>query len=236
MSDRGVTLSITVMHAPWSRARAERIDALVADLGGAYVVEAVRGAGVWDTARRAWLAHGALATHHLVVQDDAVPCARFRERVLGAIAARPAHVVTLYTHRAREVAAARERGDAWAWGPDCAYGVASILPCEMIAPFLAWSEAHVRADYPHDDNRLGLWARATGRGVWTTVPQLVDHAPLPSTLRHRWTQGAPCPAGDDEIHWERGLVDPVVIRANVSTRHALIDPTEVSTWPSPSPS
>ena len=113
-------------------ARAGAIAALVADLGGAASSRPCARAGVWDTARRAWLAHGALATHHLVVQDDAVPCARFRERVLGAIAARPAHVVTLYTHRAREVAAARERGDAWAWGPDCAYGVASLMPVGLI--------------------------------------------------------------------------------------------------------
>lgn len=235
MPARGVTLSIAVMHAPWARARAERLASLVTDLGGALVVEAVRGAGVWDTARRAWLAHAPEATHHLVVQDDAEPCARFRERALGAIAARPAHVVTLYTHRAREVARAREAGASWCWGPDCAYGVASLMPVGMIASFLAWEKAHVRANYPHDDNRLGLWARATGRGAWTTVPQLVDHADLPSTLRHRWTQRAPCPAGDDEIHWERGLVDPVRIPRAVPAS-ALLDPTEVSSWPAPSPS
>jgi hypothetical protein len=222
------------MHAPWSEVRTARLASLVAALGGADVVSAMRGAGVWDTARRAWLAHAPGATHHLVVQDDAEPCALFRERVLDAIAARPAHVVTLYTHRAREVASARERGAAWCWGPDAVYGVASLLPVAWIAPFLAWEREHVRADYPHDDNRLGLWARATGRGVWTTCPQLVDHASLPSTLRHRWTQRAPWPAGDDDIHWERGTADPVRIPLTVPARHALIDPTEVCTWPKPS--
>ena len=86
-------LSITVMHAPWSRACGAAA-ALVADLGGAYVVEAVRGAGVWDTARRAWLAHGALATHHLVVQDDAVPPVRASGGGSSAPSPRVPHVVT----------------------------------------------------------------------------------------------------------------------------------------------
>lgn len=227
------TLSVAIMHAPWSKPRAARVEALAASVGPAHIVHAVRGAGVWDTARRAWeWGAGDGASHHLVLQDDAIPCAGFRDRVLEAIAARPRHVVTLYTHRAQQVAAARASGRAWCWGPDAAYGLAILMPRERVADFLAWERASVRPEYPHDDNRLTLWCRSTGEGVWVTCPQLVDHARLPSTLAHSWPGGAPwfepLPGA---IDWTAGTADPVRIPANVRAHVALIDPSEARRWP-----
>lgn len=43
----------------------------------------------WRTARRAWAAVGATATHHLVLQDDVTVAPGFHDWLMAALAARP---------------------------------------------------------------------------------------------------------------------------------------------------
>lgn len=232
-------IAVTIMHAPWVAQRAARIRALEAQTGG-QVVNAVNGAGVWDTARRAWacgavLAKSTGASHVVVIQDDVIPCARWRKRTEEALAARPNSVVSFYCHPKAPVAAARAAGASWCWGKDCAYGQASALPLRMVKQFLEWSAAHIRPEYKHDDNRLALFARSLGLGVWITVPQLVDHEQIASSLGHGWGGRAIAPwfLGNsmDPIDWGRQSITPEsTLKPNVS-RTALLDPAEMDSWP-----
>lgn len=146
--------------------------------------------GVWPTTRRAWLsildrAPDEGATHGIVLQDDMLPCRRFRATVEAAIAARPKVPIVIFCARPAAVAHARTRGHSWIESADGAWGGAVVLPIDMAREFVDWCDRHVDPAYPHDDGRLTLWAFWTGRRFWLTVPSLVEHLlPRDSLLGH----------------------------------------------------
>jgi len=237
-----VRLAVAIMHAPWATERAAHVKRLARALDGhceaLTVVKDIDRLGVWPTARKAWgLAASYCTTHVAVMQDDALPCENFGSLMTGAIAANPHEVITLHSMSRRFVDEARERGSAWAWGPDAAYGQAMIMPRELVMEFLQWSERHIAPSFKHDDDRLGLWARCTGRGVYVTCPNLIDHAePTRSLLGHsdcrrvaRWfSDGSP-------VDWHRGLRNPVRATATLDLRHVL-GASRTRPAPSPDPS
>jgi hypothetical protein len=235
----GVSLSVAIMHVSSAVDRRKHVDSIVdATHGTAHVIEDTSRAGPWPTAKRAWERCAQSGSHALVIQDDAIPCVAFMDQLSGAIAARPGSVIGLYTQRRQAVAKARDAGSSWIWGPDAVYGVAIVMPVPMVDAFLSWERSHIRSDYPHDDNRVALWARSLGIGCWITCPQLVDHAQGPSLLRHRWANGgAPWPIGSDisAVDWSAGLMNPARLPASVQAWRALIDPEESRRWPTPSP-
>lgn len=222
-----VRITAAIMHVP-GVGRDDSLASIVSALEPmkAEIVADPERRGVWPTARRAWVTGlDAGGTHHLVIQDDAAPCSRFRELLSSAVAQKPDAILSLFTMRRLPVEEARGRGLSWAWGPDAAYGLALLMPVGMIGAMLAWEREHIREDYPHDDNRVALFARASGLGVWLTCPQLVNHGALPSLLGHRWSShGAPWLSGGDDVDWTAGADAPVHIPANVRWRAALRDP------------
>ena len=68
----GTRLSVSVMAHPsrshWVHELRERVGIEYANVAWD------RGLGIWDTCSRAWEMHDPAATHHLVLQDDALPC------------------------------------------------------------------------------------------------------------------------------------------------------------------
>lgn len=177
------------------------------------------GRGPWPTARRAWeaLAEG-LHDWGIVIQDDVTLCRRFPDVAAEALSAVEAAIgaapVSFYCPRAI-VRVARAAGVSWIWSRDGAWGVAMALPRALIVPFLDWVEDHVRPEFPHDDTRLALWARAHDLPILDSVPSLVDHAGIGvqsgagrSVMRHydprrvaTWYD--PAPSGVD---WYQGLL------------------------------
>lgn len=153
----------------------------------------------WDTGRRALMAFDPQATHHLVVQDDALVCQK-----LGAAAAQAADVsgdrlVSFYTGQVRPHkhlverawAGARAAGATWLQMPGPWWGVALMLPTAHILDLVAWADRrgrHIR-DY---DKRVARWHTREGVPCWYSVPSLVDHRPeaespslLPGHAAHR---------------------------------------------------
>jgi hypothetical protein len=202
------------MHHP---KRAERLPALVAGLSGfsrPQVVTDVTSAGPWPTAKRAWRAVRAGATHHLVLQDDVLLCRDFAEAASRALAVKPDVPVCFYANRAA-VDQARNAGGSWAMIADGCWGQAICLPVPLVDSFLAWEARRVRPEFPHDDSRVSMWCVETGRPVWVTVPSLVEHdghsdslignrAPIPRVAR--WFIGAERSGLD--IDWRQGVDAP----------------------------
>lgn len=147
------------------------------------------------------------ATHHLVLQDDALPCARLLDAAHHAARWRPDALVCLFvndlavqtSHRIRDAAA---RGAGWApvLGEAFLPTVATIWPRELVAAALAGTALPDAARPQADDGVLGDWARQSSVVAWATVPNLVQHdEDAPSTFlghrdgRQRW---ATCWIGD----------------------------------------
>jgi hypothetical protein len=171
-------ISVSIMAHP---KREQWIPTLVDKIDADVTVVWDRHNDRWDTGRRSLLAYHKDATHHLVVQDDALVC---RDLVAGlTVAATHSkdHPVGLYTGNirpqhaavARQLAAAREQGSAWWHGEGPWWGVGIMLPTKHIPGLLRWADrqTHV-ANY---DMRISRWYRRRQLDCWYTVPSLVNH-------------------------------------------------------------
>jgi hypothetical protein len=152
-----------------------------------------RGLGIWDTCSRAWSIYDSAATHHLVLQDDALVCRDLLPGLEAAIDTRSPfdNILSLYVGtphpgatgvaRVRQhVTAADEAGSSWFVLPTLRWGLAVVLPTHVIDQMLAWE---LGALYPADDQRIGRFARdQLGWRCWHTWPSLVDHRQGPSLV------------------------------------------------------
>lgn len=124
----------------------------------------------WRTARLAW-ERGARrrAAHHLVLEDDILPC---RDLVAGArqaIAARPDALVSFWSP---EWFVAPDRPRWTRVAPIDWYGTLAVaMPSEWIADLLAFAGTGPRSH----DQAIRDWAMHEGEPIWCTGPSLVEH-------------------------------------------------------------
>lgn len=213
-----VRLSASIMAHP---SRTWWVRELVVDLGWDLPVAWDEGAGVWETCRRAWQMRDPAATHHLVLQDDALVPYDFRASVESAIEHLPVEkaVVSLYlgtphpgaTGVAKVDAAVRaagEQGCSWISLPTLRWGLAVVLPVEVIDGMLAWKGGDEFGDA--DDQRIGRYCRdVLGWRTFYTWPSLVDHRDSDSLLGHgstharNWVGAA---SSGLALDWTKGVV------------------------------
>lgn len=195
------------MHVPHA-GRDPHVANILATLPSEWDVQVVtdpQRKGCWPTARRAWEARTPSSTHHVVLSDDAVLCDHFGELLIGAIAAKPDAVMSLCTRARLPVDNAVIARRSWLHSADCVYGQGIVIPSALVPEMLAWVDEHVVPDYEHDDGRVGMWARVSGRGVYTTVPQLVRHAEGRSLMGHPPAVGLGTPlwaADRRDVKWD----------------------------------
>lgn len=155
------------------------------------------------------------STHHLVIQDDVLPCTDFLRHARNALSAKPDRVTAFYvgtnafvTHRTMLVAAAA--GQSWVEGFFASWvpALALAIPSWMV-PSLVEFEDGTRP--VADDDVYGRWCRTNGWPWWATIPSLVDHDDnAPSLMRSVHAGGrrvAACWIGDCDpglIDWTRG--------------------------------
>jgi hypothetical protein len=137
----------------------------------------------WDTGRRALLCHPSSATHHVVIQDDAIVChdliAGVRQMLefvpsetpvglyVGGFPARRSHWKTM-------IRRAENAGHCWiADRTGSMWGVALVIPTTHIRAIVSQGDRVTRQLLY--DGRIRRWyfnSKITG---WYTVPSLVDH-------------------------------------------------------------
>lgn len=138
----------------------------------------------WDTGARSLQAHEPDATHHLVVQDDAILCPDFIAGCEAVAQAAGDHPVCLYIGRVRPhaqtvspaVKFVKETGGAWLLMDGPWWGVAVIIPTQYIEELLTWgaTRRHIR----NYDKRMARWFYLNKIKCLYTVPSLVDHRPV----------------------------------------------------------
>jgi len=142
----------------------------------------------WHTGRRAWEAADGSATHHLVVQDDAIVCGDLVAGVEHWLARLPAGAaMSLYFGRTSPfprqtghvAALADEAGASWLVLDRLYWGVAAVLPTPYIGPMLAWPRGSRFGMY---DQRVSAWLVDHDVPVYHPWPSLVDHRDAPSLL------------------------------------------------------
>lgn len=145
----------------------------------------------WRTARRGWELADPDADWHLLLQDDAVPCADLLVGLEQALKYVPADaVVSAYLGGGGAIgprwgpiaASADQRGASWVISHKLMWGVAIILPVKLIPEMV---ERANRSTGTPDDMRVCGWAEKRHAEVWYTWPSLVDHRDVPSLTKHR---------------------------------------------------
>lgn len=180
-------LSTALMHVPTDPKRRLWAMALRDAVPGLTVVEDSERAGVWSTARRAWLSFGPSATHHMVLQDDFQVCRGFLGRVRSAVAAHPNAAISAFAPpkvpEAHHEAAAAGRRFYETPSSSIQWGGTVVLPTEHALGFVRWADVmlpdlgrgrdSIFGDV--DDVRLSMYLRAHGVQMLHTVPELVLH-------------------------------------------------------------
>lgn len=169
-------VSVAVMAHP---KRKRWVPDLAAALGGDVEVVWDRRNDRWDTGRRSLLARDPSASHHLVVQDDAIVCGDLMKGLTVAAEFSGDRPVSLYMGRIKrgsKVEAAHRRAvhRQWSWveaeGP--LWGVGILLPVEHVRPVVEFGDS---LNIPNYDLRIAAWYASIGMRCWYTRPSLVEH-------------------------------------------------------------
>lgn len=220
-----IRLSTAIMTHPVRLPHAMELRDRLAELDPRIVVDPAphEGRTAMRTARLAWRSVPPWATHHLVLQDDALPCESFIATVLDAVAARPHEALSLYAEwgcdTSYSVRLAALTGSAWAEVvDDYVPTVAAVLPAPLAAAFARFTGY----DGPHDDVALRRFLASVGVTALVTVPNLIADANLASVIGHEfrgadrsvcwspragdvdWSTEPPAPPALPSFAWQTG--------------------------------
>ncbi|HEX2089786.1 MAG TPA: hypothetical protein VHI54_07665 [Actinomycetota bacterium] len=217
-----VVLSVCILAVHERRDRVTRVmEQLGAPAANVDVVFDERRDGPWLAGQEAWERRSQGATHHLVLEDDALPCGDLYEGTKAMLRAVPDAPVMLYaTTPPGADAAYREAlatGRHWVRTHGF-WTVAPVLPVELIDPIFDWARNHTRPDWEDSyDKRLSVAVQVLGIKSMVAVPSPVSHDwSIPSIRGHdhmkdSWpaipSLGAASALG---IDWRRGADDPVI--------------------------
>jgi hypothetical protein len=171
-----VRLSVVVMAHPDRAIWAEQL----ADQLGCPIVWDER-SNLWDTARRAWSAYAPDATHHVVVQDDAILSRDFLPAARNAAHYAGNRPVSFYLGGVRPhfqttsklLEDARHRSRSWLETKGPHWAVSVMLPTADIDGMIAYGDG--RPHLTADDDIMSRYYHKQRRRCWYTVPSLVDH-------------------------------------------------------------
>lgn len=129
------------------------------------------------------------ATHALIVQDDATPHPDFPTVIERCVAARPDRIICFFvaTHPpqgARRMLEAASRGDSWSEliSTEFLPVVATCWPAPLAREFLVWCERLIAQHKRSDDGAAGRWIRQQSIRPVATVPCLVQHPDVETSL------------------------------------------------------
>lgn len=180
-----------------------------------------KGDRAWVNARAAWSMHDPVADWHVLIQDDAAPCADFLVGLARALEHVPERAAVsgymgngpnISARWGRMAAQADQRGASWVRSYMLGWGVAVAVPVPMIPDMIVWCDR--KAGVP-DDMRVSRWLQRQQVDTWYTWPSLVDHLPVPSLSGHRHPRVAHRHHRGSalELDWSGPtVVDPIVLR------------------------
>jgi len=163
----------------------------------------------WDTGRRSMLAYDPHCSHHVVIQDDVIPCRDLLAGLAYALDWVPKDApVCGYIGRYQPMlpflneatyAANREKA-SWITMHTLNWGPLVCVPTEAIPEMIAYGDklTHI----PNYDRRLSrYWELERQVRVWYTWPSLVDHRNSPSLVPGRESAKPRKPGGRVAHHF-----------------------------------
>jgi hypothetical protein len=193
-----VNVAVRIQHHP---SRADLLPALLERLLGFDDVQVITDPGgpkpsSWRTHRLCLESLPDAATHLLLIQDDAIPCADFADKALAAIEQHPTRIIVFFVpgfgHLTRRIEIARRKSLAFVDLPGGSFVpvVCIAYPAEIACAIPAFADARRMPVSRADDAVVGTYARAHRLFPLATVPSLVDHDDtVPSAMGMRTRPG-----------------------------------------------
>lgn len=149
----------------------------------------------WDTGRRAWLDYSPAASHHAVIQDDAVVPPDLLEGLCEAVKHIPRDsLMCLYAGRTRAFRGAVATGvrrarkmPSWLRSDQLMWGVGVVTPTHLVRDMIAWCDRQTHLS--NYDTRISYWAQEHDIPVYYPWPSLVNHRVSPSLIPGRGYRG-----------------------------------------------
>lgn len=177
-------VSVTIFsHHSRSKRLQQTLEALGSDVAVEVVID-YKTEGIWQTAMKAWRSYGTDATHHLVLQDDIIPCKNFLVRLPEIIHHLPNDASVSFCDKLPLMHYAKQKKKSWVLSGKVRHAQALLQPVSQIENFIQWSEWNIRPSYYHDDGRLEMYLHTFNKLMWHTVPSLVSHDDDGSVYRY----------------------------------------------------
>jgi hypothetical protein len=168
-----VTVSGTIMAHP---ARKHWAESLALQTG--WPITWDRHNVVWETARRAWQAADPQATHHVVIQDDAILCRDFVQTctVLSELDATQPYCLTVIDYRLHGARSDYEQavgqGAPFWFSTAAVSAVGLMLPVADLPDIVNFGDGY---RIPHDDLKVKEFYRRRQRRLAFPIPNIVQH-------------------------------------------------------------
>ncbi len=178
-------LSVAIMAY---KDRVDRIPYLRRMIGDAVVFVDDGSLGVWGNAKRCWLSHGNKASFHMVIQDDAIVCKDFYEKIFAIIEKNGPDIFYSLYYRLidyRRNPDAKFNRDALVGSKiggfltdDLRFAPCLIAPANLIPELINYSSRLTGDKFKDaDDIRFREYLRAKGKKVFYPLPSLIQHDP-----------------------------------------------------------
>jgi hypothetical protein len=173
-----VTISVAVMaHHKREAWVPELVDSIDADVEVVWDRHNER----WETGRRALLAYDPAASHHLVVQDDAIVCRDLVAGLTVAVEHSQFHPVGLYIGTIRParsdvvaaVRIAQLNRSSWVQMEGPWWGVGILVPTAHIEDIVEFGDR--KTSVANYDMKISRWYKTQNIDCWYTFPSLVEH-------------------------------------------------------------
>lgn len=191
----------------------DRIDQSL--LSGFRICDDMEKKGIWWNCKQSWGNIPAQSTHHLVLQDDMLPCKNFIPALYEVIRTKPENIVHIF---ASNMAAKRSltAGKHWYTTVDGSWGGSIILPRKHFG-WCEWADGYLQDFSPIcDDTRLDHYAICNQEPIWCVTPSLIEHIGYDKSLignqPSKWRMSKTYIGEDDpmDIDWSKGADDPYV--------------------------
>lgn len=135
---------------------------------------------IWDTCRRAWLAHPLDCEFALVLQDDAVVCSDFKKE-LKKLVSNGDYIYSLYSSNMVEdrLKAAKIRGENHITTQHIYNEIALCMRSEYIMEMVEFCDSREA----QNDHEITKWAWRKGLKIYYPYQSLVDHRDIQSIYR-----------------------------------------------------
>lgn len=143
-----------------------------------------RGAGVWDTARRAWLKFDKTKDFHLVIQDDAIICNKFLERLEPILKDKNMAYNLYYGNRGGKTREIAKKGleQGYVISEWLCWAVGIILPTHFIKEMIEYCD---KVKMQNDDTKIAKFLTSKKIKTYYPMPSLLDHRATMSLVEKR---------------------------------------------------